>query len=1826
MDLGRVAIVLIAVGLLCFSGTELCGQIPGVTAPAFLTTDHSADWEPGQLLYRRIGLGRTTVVTYHNGVLYAGGYAGGAYDQFEWTDWSDASSLTLTNAVGSPSYVNVPISTTQGTHGHSGKLGDYVMSGVRRTSTPGVNEFVTSPDRIRDSDGERRRPAGAGGHHDLYFPWRLPFEWPQYGSATGLGFVIRGTDLLGTWDSGGETGVFGHTLLVGNLLIVCSDETFTGVAVYDMSPMFNNPPEPPQLLDKLSGNIGGYLPAIWRNYIVFPTDGKLELVDFSDPTDLRFAESFPVPTGGGQDYVQFQDNFGFYQSSKVNMDTGEVVLTLDWQDNGDRPAGSVPGRVNTSQYLMPLGNLLVTGGNGSTGQDGVGLWVHQDTPDTRRPEVGYHVPRPNQTNYPVGAPISLLIHDTLESYTIVNGESVILREVGSPTPIDCWASFSHDDILTITPRNYLSEDTEYVVEIVDGGIKDVAGNGIVGLTFNFSTGNTTTGNQPPVIDLVTVNDSPEEPGVPVGFQVTAHDPEGTATLEYRINYGDGTTPTAWTAGLTSYQHAFAEEGHFEVKVQVREAGNPSFITTEIYLVTISNPVAGPFPTKSSPITMDATRDRIWVVNPDNDSLTRINRSTEAVDLEIDLATRLSVTGSVDPRSVAVDASGNIWVACRDADLFAILDGDDGSLIVAVEAGYGSAPISVAATTSGNEVFVATEGRGHEAATSNGADPANGQLIRYDAASYGIGSGPTETGSIELGPLPRAIALFASGERALITRFISDHPRGGEVWDVDASASDRLSLTRTIYLPVDTSTAGRNSEADSSNGDGVPNYVSSITLTPDEQWAWYTAVKPDTGRGNLYGTEIDPDNTTRAIIGRIDLRGSAPADEDGSRIDFDNSDSPTSVAFSPLGDWGFVTAQGNNLVGVFDRLAIEQTSTISARNSRARLATGLAPQGILIDDSSGKLWVKNFMDRTVSVHDVSAFLERGTITDGPAVIPTVTTEKLAPGVFNGKQIFYNASDRGGSDGANRMSDEGYISCASCHVDGMHDGRVWDFTQRGEGLRNTIDLRGRGGMEHGNVHWTANFDEIQDFENDIRNGFGGHGFLSDSDFATTSDPLGTPKAGLDPDLDALAAYVASLTEETLPKSPHREPNGTMTPEATLGASIFADQGCATCHVPGSDYTDSLVGDGLAGLHDVGSIRPSSGHRISSALTGIDTPTLRGVWNGAPFLHNGSALTLQEVFTTAGGTAYQAEDATLLGGADVRNLSQANSVSGAIGGEAVRANSPGEGAEWTGVDGGAGGTALLELRYAAREEISVTVQINGATPVPATFTKTQDASLDGANWHSLLVETGLNPGSGNVVRITVDQGTSCWIDQLHVATSNDFTAADAHTRVASLSSPDQSALLAYLRELDGTPAAASAPEIFSQPQDAAVVTGQPVVFTVAAAGSPAPGYQWRKDGFTLTGENNQTLTIGAADEQHEGSYDVVVSNSEGSVTSDAAVLEILEAPPSAFEERSGIVSFEAEHGLFDQAGGASVWNVTPESPGPSAGASIETNGASQTGTEPDGNNTGQRIVSYPVVLQTGGGYDFHARVQAPGGSSDSFFFRLLGPAGFDTGWIRWWQGLISGTDWQWNEWTGNDAGTGTEFDALAAGQYTLQITYRESGTRLDKFAIQTSGSPPPSGEGPTETPIVNGGVSLPTWSSPWPWENPGVDDAADADPNQDEVSNLLSAMADIDPVAPGPGQVITETSNDDRGTQAEEDDQLVIRFRHRIGGLEGWRVRVMVSETLDSSNWQEVDFSEAGNSLTVANANVDGDGTAEILEARISLAGRAGLFSRIEVVAAP
>jgi hypothetical protein len=84
-------------------------------------------------------------------------------------------------------------------------------------------------------------------------------------------------------------------------------------------------------------------------------------------------------------------------------------------------------------------------------------------------------------------------------------------------------------------------------------------------------------------------------------------------------------------------------------------------------------------------------------------------------------------------------------------------------------------------------------------------------------------------------------------------------------------------------------------------------------------------------------------------------------------------------------------------------------------------------------------------------------------------------------------------------------------------------------------------------------------------------------------------------------------------------------------------------------------------------------------------------------------------------------------------------------------------------------------------------------------------------------------------------------------------------------------------------------SAPVITAQPQSTNTVVGSNVTFTVTATGTPAVNYQWQLANTNLPTATNATLTLTNVTFGQAGTYNVVVTNSVGPVTSSNAVLTV-------------------------------------------------------------------------------------------------------------------------------------------------------------------------------------------------------------------------------------------------------------------------------------------------------------------------------------------------
>jgi hypothetical protein len=112
--------------------------------------------------------------------------------------------------------------------------------------------------------------------------------------------------------------------------------------------------------------------------------------------------------------------------------------------------------------------------------------------------------------------------------------------------------------------------------------------------------------------------------------------------------------------------------------------------------------------------------------------------------------------------------------------------------------------------------------------------------------------------------------------------------------------------------------------------------------------------------------------------------------------------------------------------------------------------------------------------------------------------------------------------------------------------------------------------------------------------------------------------------------------------------------------------------------------------------------------------------------------------------------------------------------------------------------------------------------------------------------------------------------------------------------------------------TAALPETPAIVTEPQSLTVTNGNPASFVVAATGSPTLQYQWQlnstnlTDGGNITGSSTEALTLAVSGATNAGSYDVIVSNPYGSVTSSIVTLNVVFSFQSAVQATNGNVTF--------------------------------------------------------------------------------------------------------------------------------------------------------------------------------------------------------------------------------------------------------------------------------------------------------------------------------
>jgi len=310
--------------------------------------------------------------------------------------------------------------------------------------------------------------------------------------------------------------------------------------------------------------------------------------------------------------------------------------------------------------------------------------------------------------------------------------------------------------------------------------------------------------------------------------------------------------------------------------------------------------------------------------------------------------------------------------------------------------------------------------------------------------------------------------------------------------------------------------------------------------------------------------------------------------------------PTAIAVDPSGARAFVasaTSDRVRAVRVADALPLEKDAapekpehlSWTSRYVDPAFDVGAVPSGLAA--AGGVLAVTERLDDSVSL-----FAPDGRRLARIAIVPSVPDDA----VRRGDRVFHDA----------RYAFQCAFSCSSCHPDAHTDGLTYDFEIDGIGQNVVLNRSLRGLKGTAPFKWNGHNASLAEQC--------GPRFAK---VLTRADPF--PAA----QLADLVAYVESLPP---PRGDPRSATvaGRDTGAAARGRAIFeratrrdgtpidAADRCVTCHAP-PHYTNGR----RAGV-GTGTARDASGS--------FDVPHLTGIGSKAPYLHDGRALTLEEIWT--------------------------------------------------------------------------------------------------------------------------------------------------------------------------------------------------------------------------------------------------------------------------------------------------------------------------------------------------------------------------------------------------------------------------------------------------------------------------------------------------------------------------------------------------------------------------------------------------------------------
>ncbi|HWQ53463.1 MAG TPA: multiheme c-type cytochrome [Bryobacteraceae bacterium] len=316
--------------------------------------------------------------------------------------------------------------------------------------------------------------------------------------------------------------------------------------------------------------------------------------------------------------------------------------------------------------------------------------------------------------------------------------------------------------------------------------------------------------------------------------------------------------------------------------------------------------------------------------------------------------------------------------------------------------------------------------------------------------------------------------------------------------------------------------------------------------------------------------------------------------------------PSDVACTPDGRYALVTSAGTDRVAVVDIAKLTAALGRATKHEREHVIPNHQgyptefvlkhidvknnPRGVLVAPDGSEAYVANSLDDSLSVIDLKRLEAVARIDLGGS--REITRYR------QGERLFHNA----------RITFRHQHSCASCHPDGHIDSVTYDIESDGIGISPVDNRTLRGILDTAPFKWEGTNPSLSR-----------QCGARLSVFFTRLLPF-TPE-----ELAAVDRYVTAIER---PPNRYRSLGAPLNPAQRRGKAVFGrtmtndgrtipiENRCITCHFP-PYFTDRQ-------LHDVGTRMPADRQGK------FDAPHLNNIYDSAPYLHNGMAATLEEIWT--------------------------------------------------------------------------------------------------------------------------------------------------------------------------------------------------------------------------------------------------------------------------------------------------------------------------------------------------------------------------------------------------------------------------------------------------------------------------------------------------------------------------------------------------------------------------------------------------------------------